>query len=365
MSRSTRNVLYRAASLLVAWLSLSSLLALWIGQSLRAASGQAPPWSQLLTTQLGVWAPWLVLTPLALTLGGRWVGQPGGAWRWTVRGVAVLAGSLALNAGFVAWELAARDSLSPDAVWRALVVNGALPILTHAFLFAFLAGTGWGRRQAELRRRRRQLWSEARLQALVAKLQPHFLFNALNAVSALVDRDPPAARRMLACLGDLLRSTLEGTDRPEIPLREELEVLEKYVAIERIRHGDRLRFEMDVQVPDDTLIPPLLLQTLVENAFRHGLARDHRAGLVRLRIEKLASPEDGEQELRVAVEDDGPGPPPRPALGIGLSSTRDRLEVLYAGRGRLRLARRPEGGAVVEAVFPWRRASSTEVSRDR
>ncbi|MDA8019848.1 MAG: histidine kinase [Thermoanaerobaculia bacterium] len=354
MNSKVRNWIFRLACLIFAWLAVSAVLAEWIRLSLRIATGNAPPWRSTFASQLLVWSPWLVLAPVALALGRRWVHRPGGLARWTLRMVAALFVALGLNVGFVAWELSSRGTWSLEATLRVAVANGALPVLVHAFLIALLVGVGWGRQQARLRRRRHELWIEARREALVAKLRPHFLFNALNAVAALVDRDPPAARRMLASVGDLLRGTLEGTDRPEVPLGEEQTLLSRYLDVERVRYGDRLRWEEEILVPDDTLVPPLLLQPLVENAFHHGLARDRTAGLVRLRIEGAGS-EEGEPSLRVTVEDDGPGPPPRPRFGIGLGSTRDRLEVLYGPGASLRLGRREPKGAVVEAILPWRR----------
>lgn len=328
------------------WLLLSAGLAVWIQQSLRIGAGSAPPWRQIFAGQLVVWGPWLLLAPMAFALGRRWVRRPGGPWRWTLRVLAILLVALGLNVLFISQELLIRGSWSLEATRRALIVNGALPILVQFFLFATLAGIGWGRHQSRLRARRQRLWDEARLAALMAKLRPHFLFNALNAVSALVERDPPAARRMLANLGDLMRSTLDRTDHREVPLREELAMLQKYLDIERVRYGDRLRYEEEILVPDEAPVPPLLLQPLVENAFHHGLARDRRAGLIRLRIE------DVEGRMQITVEDDGPGPPPRPEFGIGLGSTQDRLHVLYCEEASLRLSRRPEGGARVRAVLP-------------
>jgi len=196
--------------------------------------------------------------------------------------------------------------------------------------------------------------ADARLGALRMQLQPHFLLNSLNAVTVIVrDRDPATATRVLEQLGDLLRRVMRS-DRPqEVALREELEFVRQYLAIEEVRFPDRLHPEF--VVPDALLgaaVPEFLLQPLVENAIRHGLAR--RTGATLLRI--AAQRED--DDLVLSVTDDGPGPDvsaEEPAAGVGLTTTRERLATLYGDRASLTLTRTPAGGAAAIVRLPYRK----------
>jgi len=219
--------------------------------------------------------------------------------------------------------------------------------------------------------------AHARLNALRAQLQPHFLFNSLNAVATLLRRDPPLAEAMLLSLSELLRLTLSQSERQEVSLREELGFVHRYLEIQQTRFGDKLRVEEDIESAAlDCLVPTLLLQPLVENAIRHGIEPAEKAGLVRL----TARESDG--HLRLTVEDDGVGLPTevggvraeepagagngsgsraivvsRPGsvgTGIGLGNLRARLETLYGAEQRLELVPRTEGGVVVRIEIPWR-----------
>jgi LytS/YehU family sensor histidine kinase len=193
--------------------------------------------------------------------------------------------------------------------------------------------------------------AEARLDALRMQLHPHFLFNTLHAISALMARDVPAARRMMTRLSDLLRFSLEQEVTDEVPLAEELDFLDRYVEIQRARFPDRLHVEMDVE-PDAqaALVPRFMLQPLVENAIRHGIDRRPGGGrvVVRARV--------NDHRLKIEVEDNGPGFPSGADYreGVGLRSTRARLEHLYGGGGELDLAAAPGGGALVRVVIPVR-----------
>jgi signal transduction histidine kinase len=193
--------------------------------------------------------------------------------------------------------------------------------------------------------------SDAQLRALRAQLNPHFLFNTLNAATALLHRDPDAADAMLTRLGELLRLTLRAEPEHETPLHEELALLERYLAIMRIRFADRVtvRCEMDPRVAD-ALVPSFILQPLVENAFEHGVARLQRPG----RIDVTAAA-DAHGTLVLTVRDDGPGldGAGRPA-GLGLANARNRLTELYGARGALELRAAPGGGTVVEVRLPLR-----------
>jgi two-component system, LytTR family, sensor kinase len=198
--------------------------------------------------------------------------------------------------------------------------------------------------------------TEARLQALKMQLQPHFLFNTLNAISALIPADAKPARRMVARLGDLLRISLEHEDTQEVTLREELEFLEPYLEIEQARLDDRLTVVMEI-APEtlDSRVPHLLLQPLVENAIRHGIAPRIEPG----RVEISATRGADDHFLHLEVRDDGPGVDRDnqggTRKGVGLANIQSRLEQLYDGKHRFELANHAEGGTVVRIALPFRR----------
>jgi two-component system LytT family sensor kinase len=199
--------------------------------------------------------------------------------------------------------------------------------------------------------------AQAQLQALRNQLHPHFLFNTLNAIATLVHRDPEAADQMIARLSDLLRLTLEGIGVQEVPLAKEIDFLRGYLEIEQARFGDRLTVEM--QIAPDVLgarIPYLILQPLVENAIRHGIAPCSRPGRVVIRAES----ENG--ILVLEVRDNGPGLAAGldtlALQGMGLSNTRSRLEKLYGERQRFEMKNGPNGGFIVTLTFPFEAAGA-------
>jgi two-component sensor histidine kinase len=199
--------------------------------------------------------------------------------------------------------------------------------------------------------------TEARLQALKMQLQPHFLFNTLNAISALIPADAKPARRMVARLGDLLRTTLEHEDTQEVTLREELAFLEPYLEIEQARLEDRLTVVMKI-APEtlDARVPHLLLQPLVENAVRHGIAARIEPGTVEISASR--GPDD--RFLQLEIRDDGGGldrdSEARPRRGVGLINIRSRLEQLYGSEHRFKLENQAAGGVLVRISLPFRRA---------
>jgi two-component system LytT family sensor kinase len=202
------------------------------------------------------------------------------------------------------------------------------------------------RLQAEAAELHAQL-ADARLNALRTQLNPHFLFNTLNAISTLAEEDPRGVRRMIARLSDLLRHTLEG-DEQEIPLARELEMLRRYLDIMEVRFQDKLEVSVETDASlDDALVPNLVLQPLVENAFRHGLALMQTVGRVAVRVVR----DDG--DLVLTVRDNGSGPANPVHEGVGLTNTRARLTQLYGERQRLALTAAEGGGALVEIRFPY------------
>lgn len=316
--------------------------------------------------------PWIVLIPVVFRLERR---HPLGGERWAARAAALALWSVPFTA-----LSAPAMSL---AFWRTMGLFGLgsgwppgpvfLPrhLLTAQVLY--WSAVAWGytvRTQFVLRRQQEEAarlalekarleagLRQAQLDAILARLNPHFLFNSLQNISALICQDPQAARRMVARLGDLLRAVLRRDAQAETSLAEELELARAYLEMEQIRLGGRLQTRIEAPVETlDALVPAFLLQPLVENAIRHGLQGGLRAGTVSVR----AAAENG--SLRIHVEDDGAGlPSPDPAAlapGVGLASTRRRLETMYADRHEFQVLPREGGGAEVRIRIPLRRAAA-------
>ena len=201
--------------------------------------------------------------------------------------------------------------------------------------------------------------SQAKLQALRMQLNPHFLFNAMNSISMLVRRnDNTQAVRMLAGLSDLLRYVLEDSPADEVPLRDELSFLERYLEIEKVRFQDRLHVDIDAAEETlDAFVPNLLLQPLVENAIRHGVARKVTPGRVEIAARRLGD------RLIVQVRDDGPGlGPSLGGSGVGLANTRSRLEQLYGAEQSFELRAGQPAGAVATLSLPFHTTPAVQVS---
>jgi len=193
--------------------------------------------------------------------------------------------------------------------------------------------------------------SQAKLQALQMQLNPHFLFNTLHAISALMHQDVDAAERMLTRLSDLLRYALESTEAHEVPLKKEIEFLQRYLEIEQTRFGDRLQVRMEIDPAAlDAQVPNLILQPLVENAIRHGIEPHAQAGLVELR----ARAENGTLELIVQDNGKGSAKSAPAGFGLGLSNTRARLEQLYGAEHRLEIGDAESGGFRVRICVPMK-----------
>jgi len=208
--------------------------------------------------------------------------------------------------------------------------------------------------------------TEARLQALKMQLQPHFLFNTLNAISALIPAEARSARRMVARLGDLLRIALEHEETQEVTLREELAFLEAYLEIEQARLEDRLTVVVDIAPGTlEARVPHLILQPLVENAIRHGIAPRIEPG----RVEISATTGADDRFLHLKVRDDGPGMNRKGGTktrkGVGLINTQSRLEQLYDGEHRFEVANHPEGGLIVRISLPFRCAEKGAGKEER
>jgi LytS/YehU family sensor histidine kinase len=195
--------------------------------------------------------------------------------------------------------------------------------------------------------------ADARLAALRTQLNPHFLFNTLHAVSALVERDPRGVRRMIARLSELLRTTLDGADEQVVPLGQELTFTHRYLEIMQIRFQGRLSIQSQVEPSAlDALVPNLILQPLVENAIKHGVSKIDDEGRIEIHARR-----EGDR-LVLCVRDNGPQVAEsglRSAEGVGLRNTRERLEQLYGADQSLTLRGADDGGVIAEVIIPFRK----------
>jgi len=196
--------------------------------------------------------------------------------------------------------------------------------------------------------------SQAQLQALKMQLHPHFLFNTLHSISALLTKDVEAARKMITRLGDFLRLTLENSGSQEVTLQQEVEFLSCYLEIERIRFQNRLVTRIDLgEQTLDAMVPNLILQPIVENAIRHGIAPRSTPGLIEISAKQIVN------KLRIQVRDNGPGlSDHRTSVnlfkkGLGLANTETRLERLYGADHLFDLSNNPDGGLIVTLEIPF------------
>ncbi|MBV9110320.1 MAG: histidine kinase, partial [Gemmatimonadetes bacterium] len=198
------------------------------------------------------------------------------------------------------------------------------------------------REQADAAERARAQAADAQLAALQAQVNPHFLFNALNTIAALVRTDPRSAEATTENLARVLRRTLDRTRRTDCTVEDEVDFLRAWLAVERERFGDRLRVDFEVEPAAEPLrIPTMTLQPLVENSLKHGIAGKLEGGRVTVRVQRQGD------RLRLEVEDDGAGFPREPREGTGLANLRHRLETIYGADAELRVERPPAGAWVV------------------
>ncbi len=345
-------------ALLLVW-TLAGLMSLVSGYVQYRHEGLPVPWSRLWSEVAG-WGMWILLFPVMVwavrryPLGRRsWrSGLPahlliGAAVATTYAVLAVFESQVALALASGTWTF---------DIWGALggYLFGGFQtyFLVYWLLVAGLHAIDYYHRFREREVRSIELEAElhrTQLQLLKLQLDPHFLFNALNAVAALVHSDPDGAERMVGLLSDFLRQSLHNASRPEVTLREELEFLALYLEIEQTRFGDRLHVEVDV--PAELLsarVPTMILQPLVENAIRHG----RRPGGEPLRVRVLGRPHADGVEL--CVRDDGRGLSDHRTEGVGVLNTRARLRQLYGGAQVFTLSSATGGGAEARVLLPWR-----------
>jgi signal transduction histidine kinase len=356
-SRRRRLALWAAAALW--WTSSGLVSALNFHQW--ALDNDAPvSWRHACTTQLaGAWL-WVPITVAVFWLARRF---PLERERWR-RSLAVLAtGGIAVVV-LRALLVATLDPWvgwyeSPPEPWPLLLTS----LNNNLFLYWMFIGVAHALHYAERTREREVETSrlaaqlaEARLGALHAQLHPHFLFNTLQSIAELVHDQPDAADQMIVQLSALLRRSLDSATTHTAPLRDELDLLEPYLAIEQVRFGDRLRVRWDI-APDAlaAAVPRLILQPLVENSLRHGLAPRAAAGNL-----VIAASIDGDR-LVLEVRDDGVGcaaAEPAARTGVGLANTRDRLRQFYGADHAFTLTTAPGGGSVARIEVPVAAASA-------
>ena len=321
------------------------------------AGEMAVGWRRVITMQLGQWYAWAALFPIIYRLARRFpLESPRLARRlgvhlaaatvvmvlhpsleailiWIIRGFSDPLGLIASRLSHEAFLVCSEGFVM---YWLMLLASHAIHFQSRL-------------RAQELRASRLEAQlAQAQLSALKMQLHPHFLFNTLHSISALLHGDVEAADRMVARLGDFLRLTLENSESQEVTLEQELEFLRCYLDIEMTRFQDRLRVEFDMGPGTlDALTPNLILQPLVENAIRHGIAHRVEPGRVEIRSERRGD------RLRIEVRDDGPGFASN-TPGIGLTNTRARLERLYGSGYVLQLNNGTQNGAIVILEIPFR-----------
>jgi signal transduction histidine kinase len=357
------------ARLVVAGLLVWGLVVLGLGSqtwATYAVKGESLPFGDPLLWAFNGWIGWLLLAPLVFHLARRFpVERPDVSRHLILHVLFGIAAAIAVGLCYYVMERITGQ------LWDATITQGALAlmyatknlvigVLVYGGLVSLSHGFEYYRRYRERELRATQLTaqlSKAELEVLKMQLQPHFLFNTLHAISALIRPDPDGADRIITRLGDLLRMSLQSNGMQEVPLRAELEFVEKYADIQRTRFRDRLSIRVEADPAAlDAMVPSLILQPLVENSIRHGVELREQAAVIAVKAERRG------ERLLLTVTDNGPGFPeyvltPVPGRGLGLANTRARLAALYGDDGRLIVATVPEGGALVLLDLPFRQAS--------
>jgi two-component system, LytTR family, sensor kinase len=302
---------------------------------------------------------WALVTPLVLWLARRYCLQ---RHNWLRRVAFHFAFSLILSSVLLALHYIAMmvifersGMITPARVFafsyynleKWLLVYWAMLLMSNAYSYY----TSYRKGELKASELRTQL-VQSQLEALKMQVHPHFLFNTLHSISALLSKDTEAARRMITRLGDFLRLTLENSGSMEVTLQQEIEFLNGYLEIERIRFQDRLTTDIRVD-PEvlDVRVPNLILQPIVENAMRHAIGNSGSG-----RVEVTAAPRNG--VVRIEVKDNGPGIDAEKILesrrgkGLGLANTQARLAGLYGAAARFEMLNNPTGGLVVALEIP-------------
>jgi len=303
------------------------------------------------------WYIWAALTPLVLFLCRRFRIA---SQNWPRAVLLHLIAGIAISFLQLAIQVRLNFIVNPGykmTYWRVLYFFATFKLHMNLLTYWVIVALNHGIYYYQQSRARELAWSRmeadlanAQLQVLNMQLHPHFLFNTLHSISTLISDDPQAARQMVLKLSDLLRASLNKIEQPEVPLQQELDLLESYLSIEQTRFKDRLMIEKEIDANALVCeVPTMILQPLVENAVRHGIGKHRQAD----RIAIVAQRTNDRLLLEVrncvgSVENGGP----TPARGIGLANTRARLEQLYGRQHSFEIENRGEGGVTVRLSFP-------------
>lgn len=342
------------------WLGIGLFNAVQTVFSMRA-EGMHHAWPQLFVTQLLALVPWIFATPVVQYLGHRF---PPVHWKPLYAWLIHLGACLAIAVISATWLAGIEELLNPWAISGGpgefvpllaskfgtdLLSNFVLYVSILAITYVLDSKDRIARQQTETARLNEAL-SKAQLHALRRQLEPHFLFNALNAISGLVrEKRNDDAVSMIAALSDFLRRVLQDSDRQEVALGEEMDFVQKYLGIQKVRFADRLK--LDIQVPDELLsaqLPTLILQPLAENAVKHGIAKRSQGGTIRISACRSGT------MLNVTVYNDGPKHRAGPTSGIGISNVRSRLQRLYGDKFQLSMRDEGPDGVEVCVSVPFR-----------
>lgn len=336
---------------LLAWLALALFDATQIVVSMRAM-GMEHHWWTLFFTTLAPWAVWAAATPLALALLRRYPLPSRAARSWAIHAMACLA----VGAVWTGFAAALEHATNPFAyakgadpflpLWQSRFIGSLVGDVILYGAIATLSVTFATRQRLS---QQRELLAQAQLAALRLQLEPHFIFNALNAVTGLIrEKKDKEAIATIAALGDLLRRVTDRSERQLVALEDEADFLCKYLEIQQVRFAERLQCQLDI--PPELAraqVPDLILQPLVENAIKHGVARRAKGGLLR-----VAAAREGDV-LTLSVFNEGPALDGRGQDGVGLSNTRQRLQALYGERQSLAL-RDTVQGVLATLTLPYR-----------
>jgi sensor histidine kinase YesM len=324
--------------------------------------GYTISWHDSWSEQVPFWVVWAMLSPIFFYMTSRFPLDRERWWRTILMHIPAGIVFTLVHFGIYFAVLVLLQERDAKSVKTLAQFSELLPRLNFGLRFwsyLLLISIGYAidfyQRYQENAMRASQLetrLAQAELDALKMQLHPHFLFNTLNSISALLHKDVEAADRMIARLGDFLRMTLRNSGRQEISFAEELDFLKCYLEIERIRFHDRLTVEINIEPgAESRQVPNLLLQPIVENAIRHGIGDREAPGKISIH----AACSNG--ALRIRVQDNGAGLKPdgvRYREGVGLQNTRSRLQQLYGARQRLEMYNSPGGGVTVEIEMPQR-----------
>ena len=336
---------------LIAWLALALFDATQTVVSMRSMGMQHHWWTLFFVT-MSAWAVWAAATPLALRLLRRFPLPSRAASNWVVHGMACLA----IGATWTAWAAMLEHTTNPFAyakgadpflpLWKAKFIGS---LVGDVILYGSIAALSVTFAARERLSQQRELLAKAQLAALRTQLEPHFIFNALNAVTGLIrEKKDNDAIATIAALGDLLRRVTDRSDRQLVTLAEEAEFLRRYLDIQQVRFAERLRCELDLPAElAPALVPDLILQPLVENAIKHGIARRAKGGALR-----VVAARDGDR-LVLSVFNEGPALADGVQDGVGLANTRQRLQVLY-GEHQSLVLRTVEHGVLAVLSLPFR-----------